>query len=118
MALGVAVKQGDLFDDAARFCDEALPERSIRAFLRHERDRLFPDEAFADLFDEHKGRRSVPPSVVATVVVLQRLEGLSDREAVERHCYENPWRYAAGVGAYDAQRCGLTRCDGHSPSGG
>jgi hypothetical protein len=101
MTLGVADKQGDLFDDVARFCDEALPERSIYAFMRRERDQLFPDEAFADLFDEKKGRRSVPPSVVATVMVLQRLEGLSDREAVERYSFDARWRYAAGVGGYD-----------------
>ena len=84
-----------------RFCAEALPERSIYSFLARELDRLFPDEAFADLFDEKKARRSVPPSVVATVMVLQRLEGLSDREAVERYCFDNRWRYAAGVGGYD-----------------
>ncbi len=102
MTLGVADKQGDLLDDVGRFCAEALPERSIYSFLARERDRLFPDEAFADLFDEHKGRRSVPPSVVATVMVLQRLEGLSDREAVERYCFDNRWRYAAGVGGYDS----------------
>jgi hypothetical protein len=102
MTLGVADKQGDLFDDVGRFCAGALPERSIYSFLARERDRLFPDEAFADLFDEKKGRRSVPPSVVATVMVLQRLEGLSDREAVERYCFDNRWRYAAGVGGYDA----------------
>ncbi len=101
MTLGVADKQGDLFDDVERFCAEALPERSIYAFMRRERDRLFPDESFADLFDEHKGRRSVPPSVVATVMVLQRLEGLSDREAVERYCFDNRWRYATGVAGYD-----------------
>ena len=45
------------------------------AVLHRERDRLFPDEMFADLFSD-RGRRSVPPSVVATVMVLQRLEGL------------------------------------------
>ena len=101
MTLGVADKQGDLFDDVGRFCAEALPERSIYAFLARERDRLFPDGAFADLFDEKKGRRSVPPSVVATVMVLQRLEGLSDREAVERYSFDARWRYAAGVGGYD-----------------
>jgi transposase len=101
MTLGMADKQGDLFDGVGRFCAEALPERSIYSFLARERDRLFPDEAFADLFDEKKGRRSVPPSVVATVMVLQRLEGLSDREAVERYCFDNRWRYAAGVGGYD-----------------
>ena len=70
--------------------------------LHRERDRLFPDEMFTDLFSE-KGRRSVPPSVVATVMVLQRLEGLSDREAVERYTFDARWRFAAGVGGYDTE---------------
>jgi IS5 family transposase len=100
MTLGVADKQGELFDDVKRFCDEALAENSVYAVLHRERDRLFPDELFADLFSE-RGRRSVPPSVVATVMVLQRLEGLSDREAVERFTFDARWRYAAGVGGYD-----------------
>src|SRR5450759_2738650 len=100
MTLGMADKQGDLLDDVTRFCDEALDEHSIYAFLYRERDQLFPDEAFADLFGE-LGRRSVPPSVVAVVMVLQRLEGLSDRETTERYCFDNRWRYAAGVGGYD-----------------
>jgi hypothetical protein len=34
-------------------------------------------------------------------MVLQRLDGLSDREAVERFCFDSRWRYAAGVGGYD-----------------
>jgi IS5 family transposase len=100
MTLGLADRQGNLLDDVERFCDEALDERSIYAFLHRERERLFPDEEFADLFDE-RGRRSVPPSVVATVMVLQRLDGASDREAVERFCFDSRWRYAAGVGGYD-----------------
>jgi hypothetical protein len=101
MTLGKADKQGDLLDDVTRFCDETLDEHSIYSFLHRERDRLFPDEAFADLFVE-SGRRSVPPSVVAVVMVLQRLEGLSDREATERYCFDTRWRYAAGVGGYDS----------------
>ncbi len=101
MTLGVANKQGDLLDDVTRFCDATLDKQSIYAFLHRERDQLFPDEAFADLFDQ-KGRRSVPPSVIAVVMVLQRLEGLSDREAAERYCFDNRWRYAAGVGGYDS----------------
>jgi len=100
MTLGMADKQGDLLDDVTRFCDETLDEHSIYAFLHRERDQLFPDEAFADLFGE-LGRRSVPPSVVAVVMVLQRLEGLSDREATERYYFDNRWSYAAGVGGYD-----------------
>ncbi len=68
--------------------------------LARERDRLFPDEMFTDLFSD-RGRRSVPLSVVATVMVLQRIDGLSDREAVERFTFDTRWRYAAGVGGYD-----------------
>lgn len=100
MSLGVAGRQPSVLNDMDRFCDEALAENSIYALLHRERDRLFPDEMFADLFSD-KGRRSVPPSVVATVMVLQRLEGLSDREAVERYSFDARWRYAAGVGSYD-----------------
>jgi transposase-like protein DUF772 len=56
---------------------------------------LFPGEMFADLFMD-VGRRSVPPTIVAVVMVLQRLEGCSDREAVERFTYDLRWKYAAG----------------------
>jgi hypothetical protein len=45
----------------------------------------------------HHGRRWVPPSILAVVLVLQRLEGCSDREACDRFCYDLRWRYAAGV---------------------
>jgi hypothetical protein len=99
VTLGRADGQGDLFDDVVRFCEESLPENSIYRFLAGERDRLFPDEMFADLFSE-RGRRSVPPSVVATVMVLQRLDGSSDREAVDRYAFDVRWRYAAGVGSH------------------
>src|SRR5437763_4295027 len=97
--MGRAERQGDLFDDVVRFCEGSLPANSIYGLLARERDRLFPDELFEDLF-QASGRRSVPPSVVATVMVLQRLEGLSDREAVERYAFDVRWRYAAGVGGY------------------
>ena len=99
VTMGRADRQGDLFDDVVRFCEGSLPGNSIYGFLARERDRLFPDELFDDLF-EASGRRSVPPSVVATVMVLQRLGGLSDREAVERYAFDVRWRYAAGVGGY------------------
>jgi hypothetical protein len=100
VALGVASQQLDLLDPVTRLCDEALPTNSIFTFLHEHRDRLFPDDMFSDLFAAI-GRRSVPPSVVATVMVLQRLEGLSDREAVDRFTFDARWRYAAGVGGWD-----------------
>jgi hypothetical protein len=100
VSLGEAPKQLDLLDAVTRFCDESLPASSVYGFLFRERDRLFPDELFTDLFAAI-GRRSVPPSVVAVVMVLQRLEGLSDREAVDRFTFDARWRYAAGVGGWD-----------------
>jgi len=38
----------------------------------------------------------VPPMIVAVVMVLQRIEGLSDREAVDRFAFDARWKYAAG----------------------
>ena len=100
MTLGRAQAQQYLFDDLNEFCDATLAPDSISALLHREREQLFPDELFADRY-VGRGRRSVPPSVVATVMVLQRLAGCSDREAVERYTFDARWRYAAGVGGYD-----------------
>ena len=38
----------------------------------------------------------MPPRIVAVVMVLQRLFGLSDREAVEAFKFDARWKYAAG----------------------
>jgi hypothetical protein len=55
---------------------------------------------FADLFTDI-GRRSVPPMIVAVVMVLQRIEGVSDREAVDRFAFDARWKYAAGGLGFD-----------------
>lgn len=95
--MGRASQQLDLLDSVTQFCDDMLAPNSIYGFLHRQLAVLFPDAMFADLFSG-KGRRSVPPSVVAAVMVLQRLEGLSDREAVDRFTFDARWRYACGVG--------------------
>src|SRR5258708_34070321 len=102
MTLGRAPRQGDLLDDITRFCDAAVSKDSIYALLHRERDQLFPDEFFADLFSD-MGRRSVPPSVVATVMGLQRLEGLSDRGGGGGFTFDDAWRAAAGPGGYGSE---------------
>jgi Transposase domain (DUF772) len=94
MTLGLADRQGGLLNVAVARCEAELPERSIYRLLHAERDWLFGDELFADLYVQH-GRRSVPPSILAVVMVLHRLEGCSDREAVDRFAYDLRWRYAA-----------------------
>jgi hypothetical protein len=106
VTLGLAERQGDLLDEVTRFCDEAVAADSVYGLLHRGRDRLFPDEMFADLFTG-RGRRSVPPSIVACVIVLQKLGGLSDREACERFTYDARWRYACGVGGWEQGPAGF-----------
>jgi len=96
VTLGRQLRRRDLPTAGARWCEAALPEGSVYRLLARERARLFPPELFADLF-QATGRRSVPPPILAVVTVLQRLEGLSDREAADRFCFDVRWRYAAGV---------------------
>lgn len=68
--------------DAAAFCRGLVENDSVAAFLADHRDELFKDEDFADLFPSGRGRPSVAASVICTVMVLQALEGLSDRDAI------------------------------------
>ncbi|MFI7644442.1 transposase, partial [Nonomuraea sp. NPDC049400] len=84
-----------MLSSTVSFVEGRLAPNSIYAVLHRECRNLFPDEMFADLFAED-GRRSVPPMIVAVVMVLQRLEGLSDREAVDRFAFDVRWKYAAG----------------------
>lgn len=102
--------------DAAALCGHLVPAGSVPAFLAEHRHRLFPDELFADLFPSGRGRPSVPGDVVATVMVLQSLEGLSDRDAINQLRTNIAWKVACGLppttGAFTrpCSRCGATSC--------
>ena len=69
--------------DVESLAGHLLPAGSVFRFLAEHRHRLFPDALFADLFPSGRGRPSIPGEVIASVIVLQALNGLSDREAVE-----------------------------------
>jgi IS5 family transposase len=88
--------------DATALCRGLVPEGSVEAFLADHRGELFPDELFADLFPSERGRPSIPADVVATVMVLQALEGLSDRDAVRALGDRISWKVAAGLALDDA----------------
>lgn len=83
--------------DAAALCGHLVPAGSVPAFLAEHRKLLFPDELFGDLFPSGRGRPSVPGDVIATVMVLQALEGLSDRDAVQAIRRDIAWKVAAGL---------------------
>lgn len=87
--------------DAAALCRQLVPEGSVEAFLADHRQRLFPDELFADLFPSGRGRPSVPADVIAAVMVLQSLEGLSDRDAGRALRDRISWKVACGLALDD-----------------
>ncbi|MFQ5948430.1 MAG: IS1182 family transposase [Acidimicrobiia bacterium] len=85
------------FYDTMAVCGHLIPEGSVHRFLAEHREELFPPGLFSDLYPSDTGRPSVPPGVVATVILLQALEGLSDREAIERLARDVAWKAACGL---------------------
>lgn len=92
---GEAGRQRELLDVEA-LAGHLLVPGSVFAFLAEHRLRLFPPELFADLFPSGRGRPSIPPEVIASVLVLQSLYGHSDREAVEALTFDLRWKAACG----------------------
>lgn len=86
------------FENPREILGDRLREGSIYRLLADHGDRLFPDGYFADLYKaSSKGRPTVPARVLATVMLLQAHEGLSDREAADRLEVDLRWQAAAGV---------------------
>lgn len=88
--------------DVEALAGELLAPGSVFAFLAEHRGRLFPDSMMEDLFPSKRGRPSVPAPVIGSVLVLQALHGLSDREAAEALTYDLRWKAACGYALTDA----------------
>ena len=87
--------------DAGVVVGHLVPSGSVYEFLGEHRRRLFPEDMFEDLFPTRRGRPSAAGDVVATVMVLQSLEGLSDRAAVDALRTDLKWKVACGVALTD-----------------
>ena len=83
--------------DAESVAGHLLKAGSVFAFLAANRQELFPDEMFADLFPSGRGRPSVPADVMAAVITLQALHGLSDSETVDAVTFDLRWKAACGL---------------------
>ena len=83
--------------DAQALVGHLVPAGSVFAFLAEHRAVVFPDELFADLFTSARGRPSVPAPVIASVLVLQSLSGLSDRDAADAVRCDLRWKVACGL---------------------
>jgi hypothetical protein len=83
--------------DVESVAGHLLRPGSVFAFLAGHRRELFPDGMFADLFPSGRGRPSVPGDVMATVIMLQALHGLSDSETVDAVTFDLRWKAACGL---------------------
>ncbi|MGA9491447.1 MAG: IS1182 family transposase [Mycobacterium sp.] len=83
--------------DAESVAGHLLKSDSMFAFLAAHRGELFPEEMFADLFPSRRGRPSVAAEVMASVITLQALHGLSDNETVDAVTFDLRWKAACGL---------------------
>ncbi len=72
-------------------------EGTFYGFLARHRGELFRDEEFAEFYSPDWGRPSVPPSLLATALLLQTHDRVSDEEAKARADYDLRWKVALGV---------------------
>ena len=61
------------------------------------RGQLFRDEEFGELYCDDNGRESVPPSLLATALLLQTYDRVSDAEAKQRADFDIRWKVALGI---------------------
>jgi transposase len=90
--LAVADRQRGFFD--AAWCSDLLPEESIYSLLAEHGDRIVRDEDFAECYSERRGRPSIPPSLLAKVLLLAYRDGLSDERAMEAVRFDLRWKVA------------------------
>jgi transposase len=74
-----------------------LPGGSFFALLAEHGDRIVRDEDFAECYSERMGRPSIPPSLLAKVLLLQYRCGLSDEQAMESVAWDLRWKVALGL---------------------
>src|SRR5713226_1864710 len=94
--LGKRSAQRGLFEADSMFAD-FVGQRTFYGFLASQRDELFRDEDFAALYCRNNGRPSVPPSLLATALVLQAYDRVSDDEAKQCADYDLRWKVALGI---------------------
>lgn len=95
--LGTRSVRFDLVKGEHPYLDHAGRD-SFDGLLATQRDHLFRDEDFATLYCLTNGRPSVPPSLLATALLLQGYDGVSDEEAKARADFDLRWKVALGIG--------------------
>ena len=89
------------FPEADHLYLDYVGRGSFYGFLASLRGQLFRDEDFAELYCPDNGRDSVPPSLVATALLLQAYDKVSDLEAKQRADFDIRWKVALGIEVED-----------------
>ncbi len=88
-------------DTTAAAVRAAFPKGNLSVDLRTEFGTLYHDQLFADLYPPEGRPVEVAPWRLALVMVMQYIEGLTDRQAADavRRCMD--WKYALSLDLHD-----------------
>ena len=98
--LGERSEQRGLWE-ADRLYIDHVGRGSFYGLLSLMRGQLFRDEDFAELYCADNGRDSVPPSLLATALLLQTYDRASDAESKQRADFDIRWKVALGIEVED-----------------
>ncbi len=87
---------GPIPAETMRVARAAYPKGSLAMRLRDELGGIYRDEQFVGLFAS-RGQPAEAPWRLAMVLVLQYVEGLTDRQAAEAVRGRIDWKYALGL---------------------
>ena len=98
--LGKQSDQRGLWEADSLYIDH-VGRGSFYGLLASMRGQLFRDEDFTELYCADNGRDSVPPSVLATALLLQTYDRASGAEAKQRADFDIRWKVALGIEVED-----------------
>lgn len=85
------------FFDPEQICGNLIEEGSFYHTLHKLGTAIISDEDFKEMYCEDNGRPSVPPAIMAKILLLQRYDDVSDREAAYRMKFDVGWKHALNV---------------------
>ena len=83
--------------EADRLYLDYVGKDTFYGLLASLRSQLFSDDDFAEIYCPDNGRDSVPPSLLATALLLQTYDKVSDAEAKARADFDIRWKVALGI---------------------
>lgn len=87
---------GEIPEETVRIARAAFPKKNIYMQMRDELGTFYEDEDFQALFPR-RGQPAETPWRLALILVMQFIEGLSDRQAADAVRARIDWKYALSL---------------------